>query len=209
MAGFGRLARAVADADQLAARLAKQATPLALDDLIMRLGKVDPAQPRMHSGVLFDSRKGIGGVPDGANIDYRGFQAYLTPRQFLDLNPPRVSGITHINEALQAGQPIGTPMLYVDRTPEGWLVRGHEGRGRMTAMQERVPDALFPVGVHPYGEIRARHLTEEDVFRRLLPDKRGLMDTQPRMGVLQQQPYVQPGYESDERVLQAMRELLQ
>lgn len=27
MAGYGRLARAVADADQLAARLAKQATP--------------------------------------------------------------------------------------------------------------------------------------------------------------------------------------
>lgn len=187
--------------------------PHALDELIRRLGKVDPSRPRMHSGVMFDSRKGMGGVPDGANIDYRGFQAYLTPKQFLELNPPRDPAplgrpITYINEALQAGQPIGTPMLYVDRTPEGWLVRGHEGRGRMLAMQDRAPDALFPVGVHPYGEIRARHLTEEDVFRRLLPDEGGLLGTRARMGVLQQQPYVRPGYESDERVLQALREFL-
>jgi len=180
------------------------------DELISRLGKVNPAQPRPHAGVMFDPREGLGGSPDAGNIDYRGFQAFLTPRQFLELNPPRPAWqpYNYITEALDAGQPIGTPMLYVDRTPEGWLVRGHEGRGRMMAMQERAPDAMLPVGVYPYGEIRARHLTDEDVFRRLLPDTGGTLGARARMGVLQQRPYVRAGFEDDERVLRALQELL-
>lgn len=182
-----------------------------LDDLIARLGSVNPATPRAHSGVVFDSRKGIGGVPDAANIDYRGFQAYLFPSQFRRLNQPRdleVRPIDHIRSAIESGEPIGTPMLYVEKSPGGWTVRGHEGRGRMMAMEERDANALYPVAVHPYGEIRARHLTPEALFTKLLPDQYGDRATRPDLVVWQQRPYVRPGQEESPAVLRAIRELL-
>lgn len=184
-----------------------------LDALIARLGKVNPATPRVHGGFRFDPREGVGGVPDAANIDYRGFQAYLTPRQFLKLNEPRdlrQLPIAHIEQALEGGEPIGTPMLYVDRAPDGWQVRGHEGRGRMTAMRQYNSDALLPVAVHPYGEVRARHLTPEEIFGSIMPDKRfsAGLPTRPDLVIWQQQPYVRPGQENNRAVLQALQELL-
>lgn len=184
-----------------------------VDELISLLGRIDPAAPRIHGGIPFNARDGLGGVPDAANIDYRGFQAYLTPRQFLKLNETRdlrQLPISHIEDALEGGAPIGTPMLYVDRTPEGWQVRGHEGRGRMTAIQQYNRDALMPVAVHPYGEVRARHLTPEEIFGRLLPDRRSAagIPTHPDLVVWQQKPYVRPGQEDNQSVLQALRELL-
>lgn len=189
-------------------------SPLALDDLIRRLGKVNPAIPRAHGGIQFNPRDGLGGVPDASNIDYRGFQAYLTPRQFLKLNEARdlrSLPIGHIEQALESGESIGTPMLYVDRTPDGWQVRGHEGRGRMTAVQQYSRDALLPIAVHPYGEVRARHLTAEEIFNRILPDRRASatgVPTRPDLVIWQQQPYVRPGQEENPAVLQALSELL-
>lgn len=184
-----------------------------LDDLIARLGNVNPATPRVHGGIPFNARDGLGGVPDAANIDYRGFQAYLTPRQFLKLNEARdlrQLPIGHIEQALESGESIGTPMLYVNRTPDGWRVRGHEGRGRMTAMRQYNRDALFPVAVHPYGEVRARHLTPEEIFGTLLPDARAAagIPTRPDLVIWQQRPYVRPGQEDSPAVLQALQELL-
>lgn len=183
----------------------------AADELIRRLGSVNPATPRVHSGVVFNPRDGIGGVPDAANIDYRGFQAYMTPRSFLDLNPPRDikhMPIDHIQRAIDAGEPIGTPMLYVDQTPQGWAVRGHEGRGRMTALERMSPDSLFPVAVHPYGVVRARHLQPEDLFKAITPDRRGgASSASVPMAIWRSKPYVQPGVTGDS-VLRVLRELL-
>ena len=148
-----------------------------LDRLIDLLGKLSSDTPRTHAGVKFDPQAGMGGVPDAANADYRGFTAYMRPKQFLQINPPRDLSqrpIDHILEAIDAGQPIGTPIVYVDRMPDrNWRVVGHEGRGRMSALQQRHPDALFPVAVHPFGEVRARDLAEEDAFAWLMPDKTG------------------------------------
>jgi hypothetical protein len=161
---------------------------------------------------MFDPRNGIGEIPDAANVDYRGFQTYMRPRQFLDLNQPRDPGIApidHITDALRDGQPIGTPILWVDKTPEGWAVRGHEGRGRMMALQDRSPSALYPVAVIPQGEVRARHLTPDQLFSPLLPDRRGgVLQMRPPMAIWQQRPYVRPGQEDNPAVLQAIRELL-
>jgi len=130
----------------------------------------------------------------------------------LDLNPPRdtsIMPIDHITDAFGEGKSIGTPILYVDRTPDGWAVRGHEGRGRMMALQDRNPNALYPVAVHPYGEVRARHLTQDQLFSPLLPDPRGgLVQMRPSMAIWQRRPYVRPGKEDNPAVLQAIRELL-
>lgn len=43
----------------------------------------------------------------------------------------------------------------------------------MSALNQRHPDALFPVAVHPFGEVRARDLAAEDALAWLMPDKRG------------------------------------
>lgn len=181
-----------------------------LDALLARLGKYSTARPRSHAGVLFSPGSGLGGVPDGGNIDYRGFQAYMRPKDFLGVNPQRdldSRPIDHIRAAMEAGEPIGAPMLYVRREGDGWLVRGHEGRGRMLALHEMAPADLFPVGIHPYGHHRARDLTPEDLFLRILPDKGGRSGATPRMAILNQTPYARPGMESDEAVLRALMDL--
>jgi hypothetical protein len=184
-----------------------------MDDLIARLGKINPATPRVHGGIPFNAMDGLGGVPIAANIDYRGFQAYMTPRQFLKLNETRDVAhlpITHIEQALESGESIGTPFMYADRTPDGWRVRGHEGRGRMTALQKYDRDALFPVAMVPSGEVRARHLTPEEIFGSILPDQRAAagIPTRPDLVIWQQQPYVRPGQEENQAVLRALQELL-
>lgn len=184
-----------------------------LDKLITRLGKVNPATPRVHGGIPFNAMDGLGGVPIASNIDYRGFQAYMTPRQFLKLNESRDIRhlpVTHIEQALEGGEPIGTPFMYLDRAPDGWMVRGHEGRGRMMAIQQYNRDALFPVAMVPSGEVRARHLTPEEIFGRILPDQRAAagIPTRPDLVIWQQRPYVRPGQEDSPAVLQALLELL-
>lgn len=167
-----------------------------LEDLIKRVGDVVAGAPRVHAGVRFDSSYGIGGVPDAANVDYRGFMAYMRPKQFLQINPPRDTTqrpIDHILAALDNSQPIGTPIVYVDRAARGgWQVKGHEGRGRMMALQQRHPDALFPVAVHPYGSTRASNLAPEDALDWLRQDNGGELPARGIVSVLGGKPYVQP-----------------
>lgn len=169
--------------------------PKYLDDLIQRVGDVVAGAPRVHAGVQFDSLKGMGGVPDAANVDYRGFMTYMRPKQFLQINPPRNTStrpVDHILSALDDGQPIGTPIVYVDRHNDGsWQVRGHEGRGRMLALQQRSPSALFPVAVHPYGSQRARDLTPDDALGWLRPDEGGNLPARGSISILGGRPVAQ------------------
>jgi hypothetical protein len=167
-----------------------------LDKLIERVGSVIGGAPRVHAGVQFDSLKGMGGVPDAANVDYRGFTAYMRPRQFLQINPQRdldTRPIDHILSAIDDGQPIGTPIVYVDRAKDGsWQVRGHEGRGRMTALHQRSPGEYFPVAVHPYGSTRAHDLSPEDALSWLRPDEGGYLPARPAVSILGGKPHVGP-----------------
>ena len=167
-----------------------------LDRLISRIGELTSSVPRTHAGVTFDPRNGLGAVHDAANADYRGFTAYMPPKRFLQINPPRdiaAQPIDHILEAIDAGRPLGPPIVYVDRTPDkDWQVVGHEGRGRMTALQQRHPDALFPVAVHPLGVLRASHLKDEDAFAWLRPDKGGHLPARGNAVILRNQLRVSP-----------------
>ena len=171
-----------------------------LGDAVRRLlspvGELPTATPRVHAGVQFDPAHGLGGVPDAANADYRGFMAYMLPKQFLQVNPPRnleLQSIDHILRAIDNREPIGTPILYVDRGPNaGWQVRGHEGRGRMHALQQISPDSYFPVAVHPYGGIRASDLNADDALAWMRPDTGGDLPARPALSILHQRPYVQP-----------------
>lgn len=182
-----------------------------LADLLKALGRVDPNAVRKHAGVTFDPTDGLGASGDSANSAYRGFQTYMTPRQFLGVNPRRTTPSDYVRDAIAAGEPIGTPIVYADRLDDGkaWKVVGHEGRGRMAALDEFAPDSLFPVAVHPTGWVRARHLDDTSVLSRLLPDDGGgVSPVVPSMSSWSGGLYVRPEMQEDEAVLRAIRELL-
>ena len=128
---------------------------------------------------------GLGGTPNNDNIDYLGFVAWMTPSDFLRLNPDRPVLPRPQSKAAWAQKGIGAPMLYVDfvddsqqsiadlildledepdaamraleRVSPMLRVRSHEGRGRAMFIREHLGEALMPVAVVPKG-LRARHL---------------------------------------------------
>lgn len=182
---------------------------MTLGDLLRALGKVDPSAVRKHAGITFDPVDGLGASGDTANSMYRGFQTYMRPWDFLAANPPRTHQHNYVRDAIAAGEPIGTPIVYADRLDDGqWKIRGHEGRGRMSVLHDIAPDSLFPVAVQPTGWVRARHLDGDSVLRRLLPDDKGAYRVQPRMSSWNGGMYVSPSSQEDEAVLRAIRELL-
>lgn len=133
-----------------------------------------PAYRRMESGFaqekeipdVFDSKDGIGQVPDNQEIDYKGFRVKLNPAEFLKLVPPGVSNkdsADRIKAALQQGKKIGQPFLVVDwdDTLKMWKVIDHEGRSRTRAFSSLYGSST-PMEVHilPRG-FRAASITEE------------------------------------------------
>lgn len=192
--------------------LSKAYQAIDIDKLLSRLSAYSTKTPRSHGGIRIDPRGGLGETPDAGNIDYRGFQAFMTPQEFLSLNPKRPGGYEHVTQAVQGGEPISTPMLYVRReaTDAGpaWRVENHEGRGRMHAIADRNPDALLPVGIHPAGEIRARHLRPDDLWAAIYPEMRDSASVvRPRLVIHNMAAAVRPGSEGDEAVIRALIEM--
>jgi hypothetical protein len=174
-----------------------------LQDKLRVIANYDPDQPRDSEGqwvasgdmmfdhegdhevegVKYDSAGGLGQTGDNRNIKYMGHISYMTPGQFLRLNPERVQGGTQfIDEAVRERTPIGPPMLYGDYDEgNGTItVTGHEGRGRAMAIQKLNPQIQMPVHVilrkegkrGSEGEMRSKVLTPEIAGSLILPDKR-------------------------------------
>lgn len=141
--------------------------------------------------VLFDSKDGMGAVPNNRNVAYKGFVAWMKPRDFLGLNPERAAKhaadtVKAVTKAIDEGKPIGPPFLSVKLVKEGenagsFQVFNHEGRGRMAAINDIDPDTPVPVHIFGSGGIdRGRDITPkmmEDLVDpgskvRLLPDKK-------------------------------------
>ena len=129
---------------------------------------------------------GLGGTPNNENVDYLGFVVWMTPSDFLRLNPDRPVPPRPQSKAAWAQKGIGAPMLYVDlvdssrksivdlivdaedesptalaalrKVTPTLRVRGHEGRGRAMFIREHLGEALMPVAVFPGGGLRARDL---------------------------------------------------
>jgi len=155
----------------------------------------DPAHP-----LRFDPRyegrggEGLGAVSDNANVDHLGFVAWMTPSEFLRLNPAlRMDDIgtakgraADLADALRAGAAFGPPFLVLEdwkegalRSPPVYRVRQHEGRHRVHAIHLLAGDVSIPV--HVFGSFRARAVDYPP--RRLagallLPDSR-VMDNEP------------------------------
>lgn len=123
----------------------------------------DPQRKGELAGVYYDQRDGLGNVPDGANIEYKGFAVIMTAKTFLKCVPPRADDLDDEGSKLVfADTGIGSPFLRVDFSVTPPKVKGHEGRGRAKAIA-KIKGEKTPMLVHifPAGGERARHLTPE------------------------------------------------
>ena len=159
--------------------------------LAHRLGvEYDPEQPFRLGPVVFDPDHGIGSTGVNRNVNHLGFVVWMTPVDYLALNPPlsgEDSSHVWLEEQIRKGIPVAPSWLDVgfiheaweaDRTPrsEGgpaWFrVVGHEGRHRMGLIQKLYgPDVVVPVPVL-VPRWRARNLTPQMLLgARLDPDR--------------------------------------
>jgi hypothetical protein len=158
--------------------------------------RFNPQLPFRIGDLRTDPRQGIGSTGDNSNINYMGFVVWMTPRDFLALNPARGTYPGYVRGAQALGWPLGPLTLYVDQEPAldwdelaehkeralrgepvppyAWRVTGHEGRGRGASHHQLYPDRLVPVSVFPRGGMRARHLTPSLLLGgKIRPDHRG------------------------------------
>lgn len=126
--------------------------------------------------VRFDL-EGHGTTPDTTNIEYMGFTTWMSPRQFLALNPKATDrgSLGFLRAAVDRGDTIAPPRVSVEVDKNGdFEVIGHEGRHRSMVFSEVIGgDTRIPVQVFPVGK-RARHFTPDTILgRKLRPDQEG------------------------------------
>lgn len=139
-----------------------------------------------HNGINYDQRGGIGAVPLQSNVKYEGFTVFMTPEEFLSLNPDRGGKIEPgIEKKITAGEPIASPWMKVNVLENGrTVVTAHEGRGRAQVLADLIPGQTIPVNIFPSEELngslqemRDRDLSEDIVGRRIYSDKRAAAET--------------------------------
>ena len=125
-----------------------------------------------NPSVRFDPEGGIGAIPDNQDVDYKGFTVFMSPGQYLNLNPWTTGRdtdhehkyIRELADEIERGTAIGNPVLYMEYDPvsNSFLVLDHEGRHRMKAL-DMLGFKSIPVHVFPRG-MRARHFKPEQLL---------------------------------------------
>lgn len=119
--------------------------------------------------VVFDNVNGLGATPNNKEISYFGFTVIMQISVFLQLaashGGKRDESAGDINELLQQGYGIATPMLYLSMKDFGEdtisaTVTGHEGRARVICCQKFYGLTEVPVHIMPTG-LRAKHMTQK------------------------------------------------
>lgn len=122
---------------------------------------------------VFDSKKGVGAVPDNLDVEYKGFKVAMTPGQWLPLVPAGVSNEKSPERMvwnLTNDVKIGPPTLWVEWDEENRVMQviDHEGRSRAKAF-----DTMYkgqPMEVHIIGRnFRARNVTMEMLQAPIIP----------------------------------------
>jgi hypothetical protein len=122
--------------------------------------------------VAFNQRKGLGGTPNSQNVVYLGFAAEMKPSQFLKvaLDADRSDDAKKFVGFIRERAPVASPFLEIRANLREWEedgaelrveVKGHEGRGRMWAIDEVNGNTPVPVHFFVLGGNRARHLSEK------------------------------------------------
>jgi hypothetical protein len=117
-----------------------------------------------------DNERGLGNTPNNGNVDYLGMRVLMKPSTFLMLAAPlvdrRARTMGFLPGYMKDGGAISSPSLYIE-IPAEWddgdlsgvaRVQGHEGRHRMTVIEEMYGDDPIEVHLFPVG-FRNRHLT--------------------------------------------------
>jgi hypothetical protein len=131
---------------------------------------------------IFDAREGIGQVPDNANIKYRGFVKWMTPKEFRSLVPKGVSGRgtkSYVADALKRGAKLGQPFIQAewDTQKSQWKVIDHEGRSRVDAISEVFGDVPIPVHIFPKEGLRGRDMDTQKRSAGFVPQNGGTLVT--------------------------------
>ena len=142
----------------------------------------DPEKPHQVGRVTVDPRRGAGAAPNNSNINYMGCVVWMTPGDFVRLNPPRPLRPGGVHVLLDQGGAVGPLTLYCNfegawgaRDPaDPWAdpklvikslgVHAHEGRGRAMWMAKHQPLVLVPVHLIIQPEVRARHIDPEGLL---------------------------------------------
>jgi hypothetical protein len=122
--------------------------------------------------VAFDNKDGLGAVPNNQEVKYFGFVMMISPSEFLEHaapDPAPAARAKRLHDLIVARTPIGAPFLNIKYNEAAFKkgeslkvqVVGHDGRGRMHAIQSLDGNTKIPVHVVPRGELRARHLDEK------------------------------------------------
>lgn len=125
--------------------------------------------PRMKigHGIVFDRRLkfGLGATGHTQDIEYFGAVVPMTPSTFARLTPHRGDPPSYVRMAADHGKAFGTPILYLDFDPVSrtFVVKGHEGRGRMVVTRERAGDVPVPVAVMLRKTIYGRRAPSKQV----------------------------------------------
>lgn len=161
--------------------LAKQRTPDEIKSLPEFSRQSADEAYRITDRLYVDNVDGMGATPDNQNVMYKGFVGELPLKLFIDMalaSGDRVERSGPLKEKMLAGYGIGSPCFYIDVRPymtEGdgkAVITGHEGRARVTALQElgvsSMPIQFFITGY------RSRHIREVADFMYWLNE--GLVD---------------------------------
>lgn len=123
--------------------------------------------------IAFDNEHGMGNTPNGQNVIYLGFVAEMTPTAFLSIVTPgdREEDAARFARYTAERATFASPFLEVSANIDKWsegeeplriVVKGHEGRGRMTAFAAAAGAGTpIPVQFILLGGYRARDLKEE------------------------------------------------
>ena len=124
--------------------------------------------------VVYDPYDGLGNVPNGTEVDYRGFTVWMTPENFIKLNEDRGEESEFVAKHFQqeGDIKIAPSWLSADYVDGVWQVDGHEGRGRAMEVNKIQPKKLMPVHIFPRGGSRAKDLTREMVLSPIKADLR-------------------------------------
>jgi len=135
--------------------------------------------PQNKIGRVIYDPEGLGGTPNGTDVDYFGFTVWMTPQDFLNLNPKMAKQRREQDPPHYVSQhfqktgdiTIAPPWLSVEYIDDHWKVVGHEGVGRMMEVEKINSGKPVPVHLFPRGEYnRARYLTEELIFATIEAD---------------------------------------
>lgn len=120
----------------------------------------------------FDSVKGGGAVPWHQSIDYMGFVIYMYPKDWLRLADPLPDGKPikpRRNNDASVDNIIAPPFFEVRHDDEHnvWIIKGHEGRHRMYAVNQANPDIKVPV--YFFTDVKVPNITEEMLWEPFIP----------------------------------------